>query len=57
MSEFLGGQSLICFFELTVVFSVADPGFFTGFRIQGQKDPGSASATKNLSIFNQKIVY
>jgi hypothetical protein len=37
--------------------SVKDPGsefFHPGSRIQGKKDPGSA--TKNLSIFNPKFV-
>jgi hypothetical protein len=31
--------------------------FYPGSRIQGRKDPGSAFATKNLSIFNQKTCY
>jgi hypothetical protein len=35
-----------------VLRSVADPGSLS--RIQGQKDPGSGSASKNLSIFNPK---
>jgi hypothetical protein len=30
--------------------------FHPGSRFQGQKDPGSRSASKNLSIFNPKIV-
>ncbi len=38
------------YFRLTS--SVADPGCLYRFRIQGQKDPGSAS--KNLIIFNPK---
>jgi hypothetical protein len=35
--------------------SVSDPGCLS--QILGQKDPGSGSASKNLSIFNPKIVY
>jgi hypothetical protein len=41
--------------------SVADPGCLSRIRIfpsriQGQKDPGSASASNYLNIFNPKIV-
>ncbi len=35
-----------------------DPNFFyPGSRIQGQKDPGSGSASKNLGIFNPKKLF
>jgi hypothetical protein len=37
--------------------SIADPGsefFYPGYRIQGQKDSGSRSSSKNESIFNRK---
>jgi hypothetical protein len=43
--------------------SVADQGccgsefLNPGSRIEGQKDPGSASAYKNLSIYNPRTVY
>ncbi len=36
---------------------ISDPGsevFHPGFRVQGQKDPGSWSASKNLSIITLK---
>ncbi len=45
-----------------IVGSVADPGCWTrilffSFRIQVQKDTGSGSATKKLSIFNPNKCY
>jgi hypothetical protein len=36
---------------------ISDPGsefFHPGSRVQVQKDPGSGSASKNVSIFNPK---